>query len=350
MPGDLPGGPAPGRQHADGELRGGQVVGHIVAGDGVVNSTPAGRETVGDVDNSLKILRPVGLDGRLQHGPQQSVVFPEGFDEIVRPGDLPGGQQMGLGLFRRLETHVVHHRHQMQVDGGDGVGGRSHGKGSLHHPGAVGVVLLQIEIVGLHIQGKGPQPGGQQGQKGFRRRHFLRQRQVQQHRRRKGHKGLHGAGRRVGLPAGSQGAPDLTQGAAGVVDPSHGQAGIGEKQTGGKTNPAVSRRKITFRFLHGLFRLPAEIVVLRQGNVLFRTGFHAGDGLFAAPGTKRGVHQGHEAGKQLRRLLRAWGSGLRFLFAGVAGLFGARGNGPGSAEPLRAGDAALGTILIDSAL
>jgi hypothetical protein len=27
---------------------------------------------------------------------------------------------------------------------------------------------------------------------------------------------------------------------------------------------------------------------------------------------------------------------LRFLFAGVAGLFGARGNGPGSAEPLRA--------------
>ncbi len=153
-----------------------------------------------------------------------------------------------------------------------------------------------------------------------------------------------------GLSAGSQGAPDLTQGAAGVVDPSHGQAGIGKNQTGGKTNPAVSRRKITFRFLHGLFCLPAEIVVLRQGNVLFRPGFHASNGLFAAPGTKRGVHQGHEAGKQLRRLLRAWGRGLRFLFAGVAGLFGVSGDGPGPAEPLRAGDAALGTILIDPAL
>lgn len=135
-----------------------------------------------------------------------------------------------------------------------------------------------------------------------------------------------------------------------MVDAPHGQAGIGEKQTGGKTNPAVSRRKITFRFLHGLFRLPAEIVVLRQGNVLFRTGFHAGNGFLTAPGTEWGVHQGHEAGKQLRRLLRTWGCGLRFLFAGVAGLFGVSGDGPGPAEPLRTGDAVLGTILIDPAL
>ena len=92
----------PGRQHADGELRGGQIVGHIMAGDGVVNSTPAGRETVGDVDNSLKILAAqLGLMAASSMAPAGRGA-PEGLDEIVRPGDLPGGQQMGLGLFRRL--------------------------------------------------------------------------------------------------------------------------------------------------------------------------------------------------------------------------------------------------------
>ena len=70
-------GPAPGGQHGHGKFGGGQIIRYVVPSDWIMNSTPSGRETIGDVDDPLKILRPFWLNGRLQHGAQQAVMFPE---------------------------------------------------------------------------------------------------------------------------------------------------------------------------------------------------------------------------------------------------------------------------------
>ena len=172
---NLLGGPAPGGQHGDGKLGGGQIVCHIVAGDRVVHPPPAGGEAVGNVDNPSEILRPLRLDGGFQHGTQQTVVLPEALNQVVRPGQLPGFQQMLPGPVRLLQAHIAHYPHQVQVNGGDGVGMGSHGQGSLHHPHAAAILPLEIQVVGLHIQGKCPQSRGKQGEKILRRGHFLRQ-------------------------------------------------------------------------------------------------------------------------------------------------------------------------------
>lgn len=99
---DLLVGPVPGGKHGDGKLRGGQIIRHIVPGDRVMNSTPSGRETVGDVDDSFKILWLFGFNDRLQHCAQQAVMFSEAFDEIIGPGNFPRCQKMGLGPVRLL--------------------------------------------------------------------------------------------------------------------------------------------------------------------------------------------------------------------------------------------------------
>ena len=87
----------------------------------VVNSAPPRREAAGDIDDALEILRPRRLEDGLQHPAQQAVALPKALDEIVRSGNLPGGEQMGLGAADLLHAHVVHHRHQVQIDGQDGI-------------------------------------------------------------------------------------------------------------------------------------------------------------------------------------------------------------------------------------
>ena len=84
-------------------------------------------------------------------------MLPKALDEVVRPGGLPRRQKMGLRPACLFHAHGIHDRDQVQIDGGDWVAGRAHGKGGLHNSGAVGVLLFQIEIVGLHIQSKGAQ-------------------------------------------------------------------------------------------------------------------------------------------------------------------------------------------------
>ena len=150
--------------------------------------------------------------------------------------------------------------------------------------------------------------------------------------------------------AGGQCAAYLMQRPAGVVDAAHGQAGIGKDPAGGKPHPRVLCREIDLRFLQGLFRLAAEIVILRQGDVPRGARLHPFNGLHAVPRPERGVHQGHEAVEQLRRFLGDGGSGLLFLPAGVAGLPGVSRDGPGAAEALRPGDAPLGAVLVDAPL
>ena len=72
------------------------------------------------------------------------------------------GQQVRLGPLRLLQAHIVHHRHQVQIDGGDGKHLCLHGKGSLHNADALSVIALQIGVVGLYIKGEHPQPRRQE--------------------------------------------------------------------------------------------------------------------------------------------------------------------------------------------
>ena len=60
--GDLLGGPVLDHQHGHGELRSGEIVRHRLAGIRVVDVPPPLRETVGDVDDALEVLRLPGLD------------------------------------------------------------------------------------------------------------------------------------------------------------------------------------------------------------------------------------------------------------------------------------------------
>ena len=72
---------------------------------------------------------------------------------------------MRLGLGGLLEVHIVYHRHQVEVDGGDEVFFRFHGQGGLHHACAFGIVLLQIEAVGQEIQSEIAQARGSREKK-----------------------------------------------------------------------------------------------------------------------------------------------------------------------------------------
>ena len=48
--------PSAAGEHGHGELRGGEVVGHILALIGVVNTSPAVAEAIGDLDDARKII------------------------------------------------------------------------------------------------------------------------------------------------------------------------------------------------------------------------------------------------------------------------------------------------------
>ena len=154
----------------------------------------------------------------------------------------------------------------MEVDGRDGIGFGPHGQGALHQTDALPVLLLQIEIVGLHIEGKGPQPRRQLGQKILGRGQALRQGQMEQHRRSRPHKGRCSAlFSRLGTPA--QGGFQLGQSHPGLLDLPQGKVGIGIDEAGGKPGFPVRVGQVKFRLPGGLFGLSAEIVVLRRGNV-----------------------------------------------------------------------------------
>ena len=99
------------------------------------------------------------------------------FDEIVRPAISQAFRRWAPRLVRLLKAHVIHHRHQVKIDGRDGISGGSHGEGGLYDPGAVAVLFSQIEIVGMHIEGEPPKPRGQQRQETLCLRQLLRQRQ-----------------------------------------------------------------------------------------------------------------------------------------------------------------------------
>lgn len=89
-------GPASGCQHGNGKLCGGEIVRHGITGIGIINLTPARGKPVGNANNAFKIPGPPGLDHRLQHTAQKAVVLAEPFDQIIRPGQPPGFQQMLL--------------------------------------------------------------------------------------------------------------------------------------------------------------------------------------------------------------------------------------------------------------
>ena len=344
--GDLLVGPPSGGQHGDGELRGGEVIGHVVACLWVVDFSPPGGKAVGDGDDPLEILRPGGFDLGLQHAPQQAVVLPEALDEVVGLGQGPGGQEVGSGLFGLLQAHVIHHRHQVEVEGGDGVGRRPHGQRPLHQAGTGAVLPFQVEVVGLDIQGEGPQPLRQKGEEVLGIRQPLRQGEVEEHRPRRCHKGRGCLELGGSLPCGGQGGAQLPQGELGPADLPDGEVGIGIDQAGGQPGPHVVAVQVGLGLLGGLLGVAGEVVVLSQGDVPPGAGGHGLHRRPAPPREKGGVYQGHQVGGvQLsargRRPLRQ-----QLVLLGDLGLGRPGGDGPEFPKLFGPGDAALGAELL----
>ena len=71
---------------------------------------------------------------------------------------------MLLGQIQFFEIRVIHDCHKVQIDGRNGVLFRTHGQRSLHNADALRIVFLEIEVMGLDIECKGPQSGRQQRQ------------------------------------------------------------------------------------------------------------------------------------------------------------------------------------------
>lgn len=79
--------PASGRQHTDGKLRGGKIIGRIMDGDWVLYFALSRRETVSDIDDASEILG--GQSGLMMDSnitPKGLLVFTEAPDAIVQPG------------------------------------------------------------------------------------------------------------------------------------------------------------------------------------------------------------------------------------------------------------------------
>ena len=73
-------GPAAGGQHRESELCRRQVVRYLLARHGVVDATPPSRKSVGDFYDALELVWPLRLDDRLEHTPEQPVMFAEALD------------------------------------------------------------------------------------------------------------------------------------------------------------------------------------------------------------------------------------------------------------------------------
>ena len=203
--------------------------------------------------------------------------------------------------------------------------------------------------MGIDIQGKGPQARGQERQKVLDIRHSLGQRQVEQHGPRRCHKG------RGRLQLGRlrsrcrQSGVQRLQGKAGLLDAPQGQVGIGVEQAGGQPRPHVGTGEVGLRLQRRLFRLTAEVVVLRQGDVPLGPRLHGLHRLPAVPREKGGVHQRHEdpaAQRPAGRRLCRSGRLLAPDPAGASGLLGVGGDGPGFSELLRSGDPPLDAQLL----
>lgn len=59
--GDLVVAPVAGGEHTDGEFGGAEVVGDIVASFRIMDTTPTGGEAIGDIDDALEIVGPLGF-------------------------------------------------------------------------------------------------------------------------------------------------------------------------------------------------------------------------------------------------------------------------------------------------
>ena len=281
-------------------------------------------------------------------------MFPEALDEVVGPGQGPGGEQMGPRPVGLLQAHVVHHRHQVQVDGGDGVALSAHPQHTFHDPGAGAVVPLEIAVVGLEIQGKGTQARGKQGEEALDFRQPLRQGQVEQHHPRRRHKGRCRTELGRLLSSGGQGGVQLAEGEPGPADLPDGQVGIGVDQAGGQPRGHVGAGEVGLGLPGRLLRVAAEIVVLRQCDVPLGPLVHGCRRSQTLARPKGCVHQRHQVGVIQQAAyggqFRLAGRGLFSSPAGVLRLLRIGRDGPGPPEFLCAGDAALGAVLVDPPL
>ena len=300
--GDFLVGPAVGGEHTDGKFGGAEVVGHVFAGDGVVHLAPAGGETIGDVDDALEVVGPARIDDGFEHAAEQAVVLAKAFDEVVRLGDVPGGEQVVFGQGQVFQGDGVHHRDEVQVNGRDGVGVRLNGKGRFHDAKALGVVALEVGVVCLHIEGKLAQPRRQVAQGVAEVVGASQRRQVQQHSCRGDDKDGGGVQPRRGgdgriVEAGAH----LFQGAAHAMGLTQGEVGVGVDQAGRQAQRRIGMGKIQLGGAGSLFGMAAEIVKFGQGNVaqvLVGDGF---DGVEAVAWDKGGVHQWHGQVGSVRR-------------------------------------------------
>ena len=197
-------------------------------------------------------------------------------------------------------------------------------------------------MVGLDIEGKGPQAGGQQGQELLGGGQGPGQGQVEQH----GGGGRYKRPRRpqVGgcLRARRQKFLHFVQGKPGVLDLFEGEIGIGVDQAGGQPRPQVRAGEVGPRRPRRFLRLAGEVVILRPGNVPPGAGFHGPYRSHARSRLEGGVHQRHQCSA-----LQNTGGLLQFGGRlGALGLFRVGGDGPGLPELLRAGYVTGGAVVL----
>lgn len=106
------------------------------------------------------------------------MMFAEALNQIVRLRIGPGIHEMPVRLFDIPQAHIVHHRDQVQVYGGNGKEVPAHRQGGLRDTRAERVLPLQVQEVRLDVQSEGPQALGQERQHLLHVGHILGQRQV----------------------------------------------------------------------------------------------------------------------------------------------------------------------------
>ena len=180
MLGDLAIVPVAGSEHADGKLGGAEIVGDIVTGVGIVHAAPAPGKTIGDIDDALEIVGPLGFDDSFERTAEKAMMLAEGFDEIVRLSQLPDGEKVGFGAGGIFQVHDVHDGDEMEIDGGDGIDGALKIQRVFHHGNAAGVVGGEIFLMRLHIHGELAQARRQIFEGGGKLRQGVWQRQVKQ--------------------------------------------------------------------------------------------------------------------------------------------------------------------------
>lgn len=278
MFGNFIGAPVACSEHTDGEFGGTEVVGDVVTGFRIVDATPTGGEAIGDIDDALEIVGPLGFDDGFKRAAEKAMMLTEGFDEVVWLGKAPGGEEMFLSKGGVFETDGVHDGDKMKIDGRNGIIILVDGKSCFDKAEASGVIAFEIGAVRLHIKGELAQTGRQHVHRAAQVRQLFRQWQMQQDTGSGDNKDSGSTKVIRGIVVKlSKNALNSIQACAGTMHLAEGEIGVGEDQAGRQAQCWLCFVEIGFTEESGSFGVAAEIIQLGTGDVALTRilkGFH----------------------------------------------------------------------------